>query len=299
MTLKRIIFVPGKNKKPPPDEHKALLEHCLVEGVRLHDADIANEIAASEAFSLVAWNHLLYKGTRPLALDKPWVDKLIEQEGLSPRDRAGAQSGKNRVARFLYQIGDLFPRLISLIPDQRIKQSIQETRRYFENHDSTACRIRQVQKEPLRAAAKDSDKVLLIAHSMGSIIAYDALWELDHLEGIKHCVDCFLTIGSPLGMHYVQSRLLGHDKGDSQRFPSNIRRWVNVAAHGDLVALDPSLNNDFAGMLKNNIIEEIRDIHEGVYNTYRDNNGLNSHKSYGYLLNPLVSAEICEWWKNA
>lgn len=270
-----------------------------MEGVRLHDAGIADEITASEAFSLVAWNHLLYKETRPLALDQPWVDKLIEQASHALPDRNKVHSGKYRVARFMYQMGDVFPWLIPLILDQRIRKSIQEIRRYFENHDNIACRIRQLQKQPLRSAVKNSDKVLLIAHSMGSIIAYDALWELDHLEGIERCVDCFLTIGSPLGMRYVQSRLLGHNRSNSQRFPSNIRRWVNISAYGDLVALDTSLNNDFAIMLQNNIIEEIRDIYQDVYNAYRDSDGMNSHKSYGYLLNPQVSAEICAWWKTA
>jgi len=297
--LKRIIFVPGKNKKPPPNEHRALLERCLVEGVRLHDARVADEIIASEAFSLVAWNHLLYKGTRSLSLDKPWVDKLINRGSLLPGDEVRTHSRKYLAARLMYQVGDLFPWLIPLIPDQRIKNSAQETRRYFRNHDNIACRIRQLQKEPLRAAVKNSDKVLLIAHSMGSIVAYDALWELDHLEGIKNCVDCFLTMGSPLGMRYVQSRLLGSGKSDSQRFPSNIRYWVNVAAHGDLIALDSTLNNDFSVMLKNNMIEEMRDMYEDIFNNYQDDKGINSHKSYGYLLNPKVSSEICAWWKNA
>lgn len=297
--MKRIIFVPGKNRKPPPEVHTLLLERSLLEGVRRCDPDIANEISNCNAFSIVAWNHLLYDDTRPISLDKPWVERLIKHHDRPAPERTRSNTGKYYAARLMYQAGDLFPWLISLIPDPRIKKSIQETRRYFENHDNVACHIRQAQKEPLRAAAKDNDKILLIAHSMGSVIAYDSLWELDHLENLKHCVDCLLTIGSPLGMRYVQSRLLGQGASTRQRYPRNIRRWVNISAHGDLVALDQTLENDFIEMLENSMIEEIKDIYKDVYNTYHDDKGMNVHKSYGYLMNPKVSAEICNWWQNA
>jgi hypothetical protein len=100
-------------------------------------------------------------------------------------------------------------------------------------------RTRNVLKPPLREAVDRGDRVLLIAHSRRSVIAYESLWELDHLETLPQCVDCLLTIGSPLGMHYVQRRLIGMAHSRPRIYPRNIGRWVNIAAHGDLVALDP------------------------------------------------------------
>lgn len=131
------------------------------------------------------------------------------------------------------------------------------------------------------------------------MIAYDSLWELDHLEGIRPCVDCFLTIGSPLAMHYVQRRLIGMRHGADNIYPGNIRRWVNVAARGDLVALDPSLADDFRAMVSNRDIESIVDLRDGIYSHYRDQHGLNVHKPYGYLVNPNVARVIVDWWNGA
>ena len=60
----------------------------------------------------------------------------------------------------------------------------------------------------LRGMLAEGDRILLNGHSMGSIIAYDSLWELWHGEGNQSKVDLYLTLGSPLGMHYVRRRLL-------------------------------------------------------------------------------------------
>jgi hypothetical protein len=294
--LKKIIFVPGKNPKPPAEQHRQQLLRCLLHGVNHVNPEIAGEIEASDSFSLVAWNQQLYKTARNITQDIHWVNKLLSQESYPESDIEDARTTKYRVARALYQIGDTLPWFIPLIPDSRIKVFIQETGRYFKNHDNIACKIRELQKQPLREAVGRKDKVLLIGHSMGSIIAYDSLWELYRLEGMDNCVDCLLTIGSPLGMNYVQRRLIGLNGNQKPDYPGNIRTWINISAHGDLVALDPSLANDFREMLTQNLVEDIVDKRAGIFNHYRDEKGLNAHKSYGYLANPVVAQEIVDWW---
>jgi len=297
--LNKIIFVPGKNPKPPPDKHRQQLLRCLLHGVRRIDPYVADAIAAGDSFDLVAWNGLLYDTQRDIDDDRHWVDRLLLQASYRETDIREARPVKYRLARAMYQVGDHIPWLIPLIPDRRVKLSIRETEIYFSNHGNIGCRIRNLQKHPLREAAAVGDRVLLIGHSMGSVIAYDSLWELDHLEGLKRCADCFLTIGSPLGMHYVQRRLIGLGNSRRRIYPQNIRRWVNIAARGDLVALDPTLANDFRDMVRRHDVESITDITEGVYNYYRDAHGLNVHKSYGYLVNPHVTRVITDWWKQA
>lgn len=297
--MNKIIFVPGKNPKPPPDAHREQLLRCLLHGVRRCDPDVADAIAASDSFSLVAWNSLLYSRPRDIGDDRHWVDRLLLQQSYREEDIREARPVKYRVARAMYQIGDHVPWLIPLIPDRRVKLSIRETEIYFSNHGNIGCRVRALQKEPLREAAANGDRVLLIGHSMGSVIAYDSLWELDHLEGLTRCADCFLTIGSPLGMRYVQRRLIGLGNSRPRIYPQNIRRWVNIAARGDLVALDPTLANDFAEMVRRHCVESITDVTDGVYNYYRDRHGLNVHKSYGYLVNRHVARVITDWWEAA
>ncbi len=296
--MNKILFVPGKNPKPPAGPHREQLLRCLLHGVRRIDAQAAAEIEQQDCFSVVAWNHLLYRD-RDIDREIPWIDRLLARETHNADDVRDARPLRHRLARLMYLLGDYFHWLIPLIPDPRIRLSIRETEIYFRNHGNIACRIRSVQKQPLRAASSRGDRVLLIGHSMGSIIAYDSLWELDHLEGYQQCVDCLLTIGSPLGMNYVQKRLIGHRQADRCIYPGNVRRWVNVAARGDLVALDPSLANDFGAMVQRRQLESITDMHEDIYNYYRDDKGINVHKSYGYLVNPHVARVVTDWWKAA
>ncbi len=296
--MKRIIFTHGKNPKPPAAAHRQQLLRCLLHGVARVDREIAAEIESSDCFTLVSWSHLVHAQSPDIMEVLPWIDRLLA-EADPPADVKAARPLKYRVARTLYTIGDHLPWLIPLIPDPRVKRSIQETNHYFCNHDNTACQIRQLQKAPLRKAAEQGESVLLIGHSMGSIIAWDSLWELQHLEGVRTCVDCLLTLGSPLGMNFVQRRLAGRDARHLGHYPCNINDWVNISSRGDLVALDPLLANDFRAMIDNGCVNSIRDMRNDILNHYRDGNGLNVHKSYGYLVNPHVAQVIADWWRHA
>ena len=294
--MKKIIFVPGKNAKPPAQLHREQLLRCLLAGIRRIDPQAASDIETQDSFSMVAWNHLLYDRQRDIREDIPWVDRLLAQQNHNDADVRDARALQYGLTRAMYVIGDHVPWLIPLLPDPRVKLSIRETENYFRNNGNIACRIRDLQKQPLRDAVANGDRVLLIGHSMGSVIAYDALWELDHLEGIHRCVDCLLTIGSPLGMNYVQRRLIGHGQAGKCTYPENIGYWVNIASRGDLVALDASLADDFGEMVRQKHISGITDMNKGIYNYYRDSKGINVHKSYGYLVNPHVARVITDWW---
>ncbi len=292
---KRIIFVPGKNPKPDPEIHRGFLWRALVEGVARADAQTARALSANGALTLIAWNFSYYRETR-ITTDAAFIEALLQRDGPDARDRGEALSYKVRRARLLYTLGDLFPFLISLIPDPAVKSTIDETLRYFENRDGIGSRVRELLKAPLRRMFADGERILLIGHSMGSIIAYDALWELWHEENNRGRVDLFLTLGSPLGMRFVQKRLVGFHEKNARRFPGNIRRWKNVATQGDLTALDPTLHDDFKPMIRLGLTQAIEDVREGVFGYFRDQEGLNVHRSYGYLVQPAVGAVIADWW---
>ncbi len=295
----RILFVPGKNPKPPAVAHRAQLWRCLLRGVEQADADAAADLRThAGCFDLVAWNQLYYDAFKPLAAeDLRWIDVLLGKSGPSGADRREALSWRYKTAWLSYTLGDYFPFLIDLIPDPAVKSTIQETARYFENTGGIGAQIRELVKAPLRAAFAAGERVLLIAHSMGSVIAFDALWELSREEGNPGRVDLLLTLGSPLGMRFVQKRLRNTGVADARRYPANVRRWLNVAAEGDLTALDTHLADDFAAMRGPGLTESIADAHAGVFNYFRDGKGLNVHRSYGYLVNPRVGGVIAEWWR--
>ena len=157
--------------------------------------------------------------------------------------------------------------------------------------------MRELLKAPLRKMFARGERVLMIGHSMGSVIAYDSLWELTHIEKNPGRVDLFLTIGSPLGMRFTQQRLLSRYEKGTRRYPHNIRHWINMAAQGDLTALDPTLRDDFKAMLELGVVESITDRNGGIFNYFRNDRGLNVHRSYGYLVNPRVGEVIAKWWK--
>lgn len=294
MNHRHIIFVPGKNPKPSAKQHKSLLWRTLLEGVQRAESDTAKDLSKyRDNFGLTAWNYLYYN-YKEVNRDLPWIDALINQHGPSEQDILDAKAWHRKWIRFLYSIADHLPFLIKLLPGT-LKSTAKEINRYFLNRDNIACDIRDLLKQQLRPILNNSEQVLVIAHSMGSIIAYDTFWELSHLENFTGKID-FLTIGSPLGMNYVQRRLLGHKYSGKKKYPTNIRNWVNISATGDVTALDRIFSDDFSEMLELGIVESITDHCEGIFNFFHNDEGLNSHRSYGYLVNPAVGKVIADWW---
>ncbi len=298
MNKRHIVFVPGKNPKPPSDLHQNLLWQTLVEGVRRVEPDVAEDLVAhDEYFKFINWNYSYYQSRDDIETHRPWVEKMLEKGGPSDEDIRQANTWRHRLDMFMYNKVDSSSVLLRLLRG-KLKDTAQDTNRYFENENKIASHIREQLKEELRPLLENGHKVLLIGHSMGTIISYDTLWALSNLEHLPGKVDLFLTLGSPLGMNYVQSRLMGHHMTDEHKYPSNIRYWINIAADGDLIALDRFLANDYKRMVDYKLLEAIEDQSAGVYNYFHDQDGLNCHRSYGYLINHKVSQVIANWWQS-
>ena len=291
-----IIFVPGKNPKPAPKQHKDLLWRTLLEGIRRAQPDIAEDIRQHENdFHLIAWNYLYYQTTRDIEHELPWIDALINTHGPTPQDIKQANSWLLKISRLLYTIADHLHFLIRWLPEPT-RMTIEETNRYFENRQNIGYEVRGLLKEILRPILNKEEPVIIIGHSLGSVIAYDSLWELSHNEKHSGKVD-FFTIGSPLGLNFVQKKLLGRQFQGKHRYPTNIRHWTNLSSVGDLTAVDRCFKNDFGAMLELGIIDSIKDHCGSIYNFFHGEDGLNCHRSYGYLVNPAVGEIIAEWWQ--
>jgi len=288
-----IIYVPGKSPKPSPAVHSELLWKSLRRGVaRAQGA--AGTLLDNCRFRLAAWNFLYYQRHDSLSADVPWIERLIEGDGPTEADIREARHWSKWATRGLYDLGDRFHWLIPWLPDPRVKSMLRDTMRYFENRDGIADRIRNLVATEIEGAAAESRSLCVIGHSMGSVIAYEALWKLTHEERRPPTVGLFLTLGSPLGMRYVQKHLLGL-RDDSRRFPAGIRRWVNVSATGDLVSVDQQVADDFSPMVDKGLTRAIEDVHEDVYTAFRNSDGLNPHRSYGYLVHPQVGEVLRRW----
>lgn len=295
-----ILYVPGLKSKPPPEVHAGELWKCLLEGVRRADPEAAAHMREyAGAFDVVGWNFDFYRVHRDIGLDRAGIAEVLQQEQATARDIAEATTFKRRGVRWLYQLADRLPFLIPQIADENLELHLRDLRRYVNNVDDIAEATRRLVKLPLLAASKSGRPALLIGHSMGSVIAYDTLWQLSREPGCDADVkvDLFLTMGSPLGERTIQRRLLGRGAVGDARWPRNIRRWVNVAAVGELTAIDKELANDYGEMVGLGLVEEIVDYE--VYNYFHFDGELNVHAEYGYLVNVVTGGVIADWWRRA
>ena len=295
-TAPLILYIPGLLPKPEPEIHREALLRCLTAGVRRYDEDVAERIEANPAtFDIVSWTYNFYGVHRDFSIDRDAVEAVIETPFASKRDMAEATSLQRRFTRWLYHLGDLLPFLIPHIASERMELHLRDLRRYLRDDNGIAEHTRGMLKLRLRAAAEGGQPVLLIAHSMGSVIAYDTLWELS-ASGRDHMrLDMLLTMGSPLGQRYMRKRLKGAGKSGYERYPGNIRRWKNLAAIGDLTALDPVLSDDFEEMLELGLLESFED--EAMLTSFRLEGSLNVHAEYGYLVHESTARTISEWWR--
>jgi subtilisin family serine protease len=128
---------------------------------------------------------------------------------------------------------------------------------------------------------------VVIAHSQGSMIAFEVLRKLAKAE----CdVRLFVTIGSPLGLQEVQDEL---EKSGPLAVPSCVDEWVNVANRLDPVALDAQLRDDFAANARGVKVLDlcVQDFDEaGIGGDW----GLNPHSATAYLQLDRVRGRVRE-----
>lgn len=110
------------------------------------------------------------------------------------------------------------------------------------------------------AAVIEPDTRVMIGHSLGSVVAYEALcahpdWPIRTL----------VTLGSPLGIpHVVFDRLTPRPVNGRGALPGSIRRWVNVADRGDLVALEKQLSGRFGGIVRDELVHNGAKAHDAT-----------------------------------
>jgi hypothetical protein len=132
--------------------------------------------------------------------------------------------------------------------------------------DGASFRVRKELRDRLLAelhkASAAADRVIVVSHSMGTIVAYDVL---------RNCPDCppvdtLITLGSPLGLQEVQDELkaAGAKRVD---FPADrLAHWVNVYDPLDpICGADPKLGNDYAPVGS----KQVEDIRESNWGKWR------------------------------
>ena len=105
------------------------------------------------------------------------------------------------------------------------------------------------------AALIDDDTKVLLGHSLGSVIAYEAAHRLDRP------LPLLMTLGSPLGLRSViYDRVLPQPPG----FPPRVQRWVNIADRNDLVAAEPDLRPMFGELAPGSVFDSGWTVRNGA-----------------------------------
>jgi len=295
-----LIYVPGMRAKPPPQAHRVLLWQCLLEGVRRADAAAAASLAAApEILRLAAWGHLFYPEYRDPRLDQAGIAALLSDATPGPASVREVYGPRHRLRYLAHRAADRLPALAPWLAGAATRQNLRDAARYFANEGGIADQVRQLVAAELQAAWDAGHSVLLMAHSLGSVIAWDTLWALSRGPGARRPpgpVDLLLTLGSPLGTRFVQRRLLGSRREGPERYPLGIRRWQNLAARGGLTALGHRLARTYAPMRRLGLVEAIADQTD-LINPFRGPEGLNVHRCYGYFVNPATGRAVAGWWQ--
>ena len=116
---------------------------------------------------------------------------------------------------------------------------------------------------------------VIVAHSLGSVVAYEALCANPRYE-----VDLLVTLGSPLALPgAVFEGLVPEPEGGKGVGPAGVARWVNIADPGDIVAVPARLGDRFP-------IDRHDDAYLGL---------VDFHTLGGYLACGLTAAAIAPY----
>lgn len=291
--MPHVTFVHGIGNKPPAEQLRGIWRAALAaNGLDLDARGVSS--------SMVYWADLL--NAKPLAEsqleagDDPEL-ATVPDVGMLWAVRAQGEEALF-VERLAHAIGYEDPAARAPVfeawgpagwPTQRLMELfLRDVHHYlfdveFSPRPDETYRIRQeVRKRTIEALTRGSEQSgphVLVGHSLGTVIGYDCLTRVPDCPG----VDGFLTIGSPLGLHVVQDRLLPEwTRRDG--FPSaRLRgRWVNVYDALDPVAgFDAVLADDF----QRDGVAAIDDIEE-------PNSGGWRHSIVKYLAGPRLSGEL-------
>jgi len=115
---------------------------------------------------------------------------------------------------------------------------------------------------------------VLIGHSLGSVVAFEAA------QTLTHPLPLLITIGCPLGLHTIVYERV---RPQPPRFPPTVQHWVNIADRNDIVAAEPNLTPLFGSTAPPGVVLE---------GGYTVENGAKPHQADFYLTKAQVGRPI-------
>jgi hypothetical protein len=298
---KVIIGIHGLGNKPRKELLADWWKLSILEGLKKIDSNIK-----LPDFEMVYWADILYD--EPLKYSVKDVENpYYLDEKYIPANEENSQEEHPYRMKFIKYIGQKLNGLLlnkdmtlnySTLTDAIVSKYFKDLAIYYnvpvngsESENSTA--KDKIRERLVNVIKKYNRKdIFLIAHSMGSIISYDVLNFI--LPEIK--IKTLATIGSPLGLPIVVSRIVSEQKlklnGNSVLTtpPGVVKNWYNFSDVMDNVAFNFKLADDFSENTRG-----IKPIDYIVTNNYSYNGNPNPHKSFGYLRTPEFAKIIYEF----
>ncbi len=205
--------------------------------------------------------------------------------------------GISSLKEFLADIGSVLTSPLHL-SDSLIAAAAPDIARYWDEESQFGSDVRYQMVQPLKRAMRRDGKILVISHSLGTMVCYDTFWKFSHMgeyrnEFVTRPVDTWITLGSPLGDETIKRNLKGASLSGPRKFPNIVKKWRNFAAEDDFISHDEDVKNDYKAMLEQGLVSDISDA--DIYNLAVRNNKSNPHSSAGYLIHPKVIAAIDGW----
>ncbi|PIB36188.1 hypothetical protein BFP72_12685 [Reichenbachiella sp. 5M10] len=296
-----ILGIHGLGNKPPHAMIKSWWKKALLEGLKKVEGAPKNF-----SFGMVYWADIMYPlplnprikdPDHELHIEEPYIAEPIPTPKIryTPWHLAKLGFNKFKEIAFLSKNGLANYRMPF---DFVIKQSFKDLDAYYNEDQTKAEFMDQLPVKSLirnrlrRFLYKHRDKrVLIVAHSMGSLISYDVLYMLQNI----YTIDTLVTMGSPLGLPMIRENIakdlgIPYEDGDQLPTPESIDNWYNLSDEEDHFAVFDELATFFAPNSKG-----IHPTDMLVDNDYKNWVTNNAHKSFGYLRTPEMGRIIADF----
>ena len=304
-----LLLVHGRDFKPASDIYLDISLAAIRAGI---ERDFPDCVAAFDLLQKhIAWYGDLsaevltaagknYDETLDVGDRRNALDAL---KAITPRKKFGIRlydqlPGKSALPEFFADIGAPVLGAIGLKMPV-IGKLAKDFAAYFDDASGYATAVRNRVRERLCELLDRGDRVMLMTHGTGSVIAYDVLWELSHdtqyaAQYADRKVEQWLTMGSPLGDRCLQKRLLGAKEKIGSRFPGNVISWHNLSAEDDYTCHDSTLADDFKKMLQERRVSAVHDYR--IFNLAVRYGKSNPHSSVGYYIHPRTAKILADWF---
>jgi len=266
-----VIGIHGLSKKPQADTLSQWWLAAMQEGLEVNTGRRLEALA----FESVYWADVMY----PEPDNNPDAYKAAQPGTIKSYKEGWLEKLKDSITQEVGKAVDVFKQTFGIekIAEKVLDKKLSDLYRYYEE-PAIRNELRSRLKETIKR--NRNKRIMIVAHSMGTIIAYDTL-RIMGAEDASLKIDHFVTIGSPLGLPHVKLRIA--EENSAIRTPSCVQKWTNFSDRLDPVALDPRLADDYAA---NDRGVKVRD--DLVLNDW----GGIHHKSYGYLRTPEFTEEL-------